>query len=148
MSEEKDLEIKRILWKKFLSLMRESKEKTTEVKEVIYIHSIKEFKELLERASKEGKLLIADFWAPWCGPCLALAPIFEKVARNFKDKVYFAKINVDEVPELASEYGIMSIPTLMAFLDRELIDLRIGFMPMRNLITWIKSLLSKTNEEA
>lgn len=70
---------------------------------------------------------IVDFWAEWCGPCRALAPAFEAVSGELK-KVTFAKLNVDEERELASEYGIMSIPCLVVFKDGTEVDRLIGNM--------------------
>ena len=59
--------------------------------------------------------VIVDFWAPWCGPCRAMAPIFERAAKELEPRVRFAKVNVDEEPAIAGRYGIRGIPTLIAF---------------------------------
>ena len=58
---------------------------------------------------------IVDFWAPWCGPCRAMAPIFDRAAKELEPRVRFAKVNVDEEPAIAARYGIQGIPTLIAF---------------------------------
>jgi thioredoxin 2 len=59
--------------------------------------------------------VVVDFWAPWCGPCRAMAPIFERAAKELEPRVRFAKINVDEEPSIAGRYGIRGIPTLIVF---------------------------------
>jgi thioredoxin 2 len=59
--------------------------------------------------------VIVDFWAPWCGPCRAMAPIFERAAKELEPRVRFAKVNVDEEPAIAGRYGIRGIPTLIVF---------------------------------
>ncbi len=61
--------------------------------------------------------VIVDFWADWCAPCQAMGPIFEEVSKKFEGKVKFLKVNVDENPHIASQYNIMSIPTLIIFKD-------------------------------
>lgn len=76
---------------------------------------------------KQG-LVVVDFWADWCGPCRALAPTIEELAGEHPE-ITFAKLNVDEHPELASRHGVMSIPTLMFFVDGELKDSSIGVVP-------------------
>jgi thioredoxin 1 len=85
---------------------------------------IKNFKEVVER---DG-LVLVDWWAPWCQPCLRFAPTYEKVAAKYPG-VTFAKVNTQEEQELAGEFGIMSIPTLMIFRDRIPLFAQPGALP-------------------
>lgn len=77
---------------------------------------------------QSDKPVLVDFWAPWCGPCRAIAPIVEELAKDFGDKVKFAKCNVDENPTTPTKYGIKSIPTLIFFKDGEIQDKVIGIV--------------------
>ena len=84
-----------------------------------------------EVMNSEKKVLL-DFWAPWCGPCRMVAPVVEEIAKERPD-IKVGKINVDENPELASQFGIMSIPTLVVMKDGRIVDQAIGARP-RNAI--------------
>ena len=81
-----------------------------------------------EKVLKNEKPVVVDFWAPWCGPCRMLSPVVDQVAEENAD-VYFGKVNVDEEKELASRYGIMSIPALVLFRDGKAVDSMVGFRP-------------------
>ena len=72
---------------------------------------------------------LVDFWAPWCGPCIKVSPVVEKLAGEYAGKAHFCKINVDEAPEVAINYGIRSIPTLMVFKGGDKVNQVIGAVP-------------------
>ena len=80
-----------------------------------------------------SKPVLVDFWAEWCPPCRMLAPTFEKLAANYGDRIIFAKVNVDELPEVAGQYGIRSIPTLLLLRDGEVLEELVGARPYQDL---------------
>lgn len=88
-----------------------------------------------ENEVKEG-LVIVDFYADWCGPCQMLAPVLEEFEKETSMKI--VKINVDEIPDLARQFRIMSIPTLMLFKDGKFVKKELGYMPIERLREFIK----------
>jgi len=82
-----------------------------------------------DQVIKEKPLVIVDFWAEWCAPCRAIAPIVEDLAKKYAGKVTFAKLNTDENPEVPQRYMVMGIPTLLFFKGGKLVDQVIGAMP-------------------
>ncbi|MBI1622826.1 thioredoxin [Aquamicrobium zhengzhouense] len=86
--------------------------------------------------------VVVDFWAEWCGPCKMIAPALEEIATELSGKVKVAKVNIDENPELAAQYGVRSIPTLMLFKDGEIADMKVGAAPKTALSAWIGGAVS------
>jgi len=91
--------------------------------------------------------VLIDFWAPWCGPCLALGPVLDELATTYAGKVKVAKINVDEEPGLATEFRVRGIPTLYAVHDGQVVDQMVGFGGRRAL-TKAFAKLAEMNEKS
>ncbi|CDX38312.1 thioredoxin 1 [Mesorhizobium plurifarium] len=86
--------------------------------------------------------VVVDFWAEWCGPCKMIGPSLEEIAKELGSKVKVAKLNIDENPELAAQYGVRSIPTLMIFKGGEVADMKVGAAPKTALSHWINGALA------
>ena len=83
--------------------------------------------------------VLVDYWAEWCGPCKAIAPILDELAKDYEGKVNIAKLNIDNNQNTPAKYGIRGIPTIMIFKKGELIDTKVGSLPKAALQTWIHS---------
>ena len=82
--------------------------------------------------------VLVDFWAVWCGPCQMLAPTIEELAREYEGRVKVGKVNVDEQPELARQFGIMSIPTMIVFKNGEKVNQLVGAVPKESILDLLK----------
>ena len=92
-----------------------------------------------DKALTQPGLMVVDFWAEWCGPCKMLGPVIEQLAADYDGKAVVGKINVDDEPDLAQRYGILSIPTVMFFKDGKEIDKKIGVMPPQEFVKTIEA---------
>ena len=106
-----------------------------------------EFNDQVIEAS-ERKLIVVDFWAPWCGPCKQLTPILEKIISKSGDKITLVKINIDDNQQIAAQLRIQSIPTVYAFKDKQIVNAFQGVIPEGQIIEFIEKCLgSKINED-
>ena len=105
-----------------------------------------DFNEKIIEAS-ENKLIIVDFWAPWCGPCKQLTPILEKVVKKSTEKVILAKVNIDENQQIASQLRIQSIPTVFAFKNKKIVNAFQGALPETDIIKFIEKALGEKLEK-
>ena len=92
---------------------------------------------------KSAKPVLVDFWAEWCGPCHMVAPMLDRLASEHPDTLTVVKVNVDESPEVAERYGIMSIPTLVMFDKGAAVEGTVGVVPYEPLNQWIVGLLKQ-----
>ncbi len=132
MGNEFDEEVEKIKERKLKELLRNFE------KDKVMNLDATSFKSLLK---SESRPILVDFWAEWCAPCRMLAPIFEKLSEKYSDRMVFAKVNVDECPDIAEDYGIMAVPTLILFVDGTEVERIVGLVPEKHIESLIKRYL-------
>ena len=120
-----DEELKRIRERKLKELKERKREMASEPVHV----TDSNFNQIVN----QHHLALIDFWAPWCGPCLALAPTIEELAEEYSGKIFVGKLNVDENPETAEQFQIFSIPTLIIMKDGKEVDRIVGLVPKKQI---------------
>lgn len=96
-----------------------------------------------EIASSKKRIVLVDFWAPWCGPCKHLAPILEEIDQKVGHYVKIVKINIAENPRVADRLGVMALPTLLAFIRGKQVAKLVGLQSQEKLLKWLKEINGK-----
>jgi thioredoxin 1 len=119
----KDEEIERIKKAKILAMLEQAQREKLNDKPIILTDNN------FDAEVTKNKLIVVDFWAPWCGPCRMVGPLIEELASEYAGKVAFGKLNVDENITVPSRFGVRSIPTLLVFKDGQAVDTIVGACP-------------------
>jgi len=98
--------------------------------------------EFEEKVLKSATPVVVDFWAPWCGPCRMIAPVLDDLAKQYGEKLVIAKVNTDENPQYAMQFGVQGIPTMLFIKDGELVDRMVGAAPKPSIQQRVDSLLN------
>lgn len=106
--------------------------------------ALREFKESnFDAALAEGKPVLVDFWAPWCGPCRMVGPFIEQIADEFEGKAIVGKVNVDDEPGLAARFGIATIPNILVFSNGELVEQAVGARPKAAFVQMLEKYIAE-----
>jgi thioredoxin 1 len=132
-----DEELERIRNRK----LKELKRKLSKSEKNFPSEPVKVADETIDKFINEYSIVVLDCWAEWCGPCRMISPIIDQLAKEYYGKIVFGKLNVDENPEGARRFEIMSIPTLLFFKDGKLIDRVVGALPKNILEARLNRLL-------
>ena len=99
--------------------------------------TVKSTDETFENLVKDNKILLCDFWAPWCGPCIQIAPTLEEISDELKE-IVVVKHNIDDEPNTPTKFGVRGIPTMLLFKDGQLASQKVGATTKSNIVSWIK----------
>ena len=117
--------------------MSKEESKTSDIDNVTHVTD-----ETFESKVLKNKLpVLVDFWAPWCGPCRMVAPVVDEIGKQYQGQIKVYKVNTDDNPNIASKYGIRSIPTLMIFKQGQRVDMVVGAVPKTTLANTIEKYL-------
>jgi len=117
--------------------MSKEESKTSDIDNVTHVTDV-----TFESKVLKNKLpVLVDFWAPWCGPCRMVAPVVDEIGKQYQGQIKVYKVNTDDNPNIASKYGIRSIPTLMIFKQGERVDMVVGAVPKTTLANTIEKYL-------
>lgn len=95
----------------------------------------------LDQILQEQDTVLVDFSAPWCGPCKALVPLLEQISENYKDRMTFVKVDIEKCSELAQQYGIRAVPSMLIFKNNEKVGAKTGMVMKDALCKWIEDIV-------